>query len=218
MAGRKSLTNAIKRSTSPSLSSAVKQAVSGVVDIEPARSLAAAIKQSADDVRSATLSPKDDVLNSPQSTSPQSQPTPARRVFVVHGHDELSKAKVVRFLEQMQFEAIVLNEQSNQGRTIIEKIESYRDVGFAVVLLTPDDECISTGIASHRARQNVIWELGYFTALIGRNKVCVLREGDVELPSDISGVVVTELDARGGWQLDLARELKEAGFSVSIPL
>jgi predicted nucleotide-binding protein len=154
-----------------------------------------------------------------QMTTTKPAAAPSRRVFIVHGHDEAAKQSVARFLEQLKFQAIILHEQANQGRTIIEKIESNRDVGFAVVLLTPDDECVTPAGNKKRARQNVILELGYFISHLGRDRVAALKKGDVELPSDVMGVVYTEFDDRGAWKMDLARELKAAGYSIeAIPL
>ncbi|WP_232443066.1 TIR domain-containing protein [Burkholderia ubonensis] len=75
---------------------------------------------------------------------------------------------VARFLERVGFEPIILHEQANQGRTVIEKIEAHGEVGFAVVLLTPDDEgCVRGGEPQLRARQNVLLELGYFIGRLG---------------------------------------------------
>ena len=112
---------------------------------------------------------------------------PSRRVFIVHGHDEAAKQSVARFLEQMSFQPIILHEQPNLGRTIIEKIEDHHDVGFAVVLLTLDDECVTPTGNKKRARQNVVLELGYFIGHLGRDRVAALKRGDLELPSDIIG-------------------------------
>ena len=67
------------------------------------------------------------------------------KVFIVHGHDEGMREAVARFLERIGFEAIILHEQANQGRTVIEKIVTHGDVGFAVVLLTPDDDGCKKG-------------------------------------------------------------------------
>src|SRR5271165_2621569 len=93
------------------------------------------------------------------------------KVFVVHGHDEGALQAVARFLESIGLKAIVFREQPDQGCTIIEKFEACaREVGFAVVLLTPDD-LGGTAIAAaqvSRARQNVIFELGYFVGSLGR--------------------------------------------------
>jgi predicted nucleotide-binding protein len=101
----------------------------------------------------------------------------------------MARESVARFLEQIGFEAIILHEQANQGRTIIEKFEAHADVGFAVVLLTPDDEGRAKGgEIQSRAPQNVVLELGYFIGRLGRNKVCALKRGDLEFPSDYQGV------------------------------
>ena len=137
------------------------------------------------------------------------------KVFVVHGHDEGAKQSVARFLERIELEAIILHEQPDQGLTIIEKFEAYADqVGFAVILLTPDDiggPALAAAQAA-RARQNVIFELGYFAGKLGRGRACLLRKGDVEIPTDLSGVIYSEMDQADGWKLKLARELKAAGL------
>jgi hypothetical protein len=96
----------------------------------------------------------------------------ARKAFIVHGRDDGAREAVARYVEKLGFEAIILHEQANQGRTIIEKIEAHRDVGFAVVLLTPDDVGSIKGEALQpRARQNVLLELGYFVGRLGRSRV-----------------------------------------------
>lgn len=137
----------------------------------------------------------------------------SRRVFVVHGHDDGSREMVARFLEKVGFDAVILHEQANGGRTVIEKVEAHGDVGFAVVLLTPDDEgCVKGGTPEPRARQNVILELGYFIGRLGRGKVCALKRGALEIPSDYAGVVYESLD--GDWKQALGRELQEAGHEI----
>jgi len=143
-----------------------------------------------------------------------------KRIFLVHGHDEGWSQTVSRFLEKLDQEMVILREQPNQGQTVIEKFEQHSDVGFAIVLMTPDDR---GGVATssleqmhHRARQNVIFELGYFIAKLGRKRVTALYVEGVEIPSDYSGVLYLQLDARGAWRLELARELKEAGISVDM--
>jgi predicted nucleotide-binding protein len=139
----------------------------------------------------------------------------SRKVFVVHGHDEGAREAVARFLERIGFEAIILNEQANRGRTVIEKVVAHGDVGFAVVLLTPDDEGGKKGEAARpRPRQNVLLELGYFVGRLGRERVCTLTRGDIELPSDFGGVVYEPFDTGGGWRQSLARELQAAGFDI----
>jgi len=139
----------------------------------------------------------------------------SRRVFIVHGHDDGARETVARFLERIGLEAIILHEQANQGRTIIEKVVANSDVGFAVVLLTPDDEgCVKGGTPEPRARQNVLLELGYFIGLLGRDKVCALKRGTLEIPSDFTGVVWETMDTHGGWKQSLARELEAAGHNI----
>lgn len=110
---------------------------------------------------------------------------------------------------------MILHEQPNSGRTIIEKFEEYSNVGFAIVLLTADDiGGVKNGNELQlRARQNVIFELGFFNGKLGRNRVCCLYEAGVELPSDYSGVVYVEYDS-GQWKMNLVRELRAAGYQV----
>lgn len=139
----------------------------------------------------------------------------SKKVFIVHGHDVAAREMLARFLESVGLEPIILNEQANQGRTIIEKIEAHSDVGFAVILLTPDDEGrVKGGKLADRARQNVLLELGYFLAQLGRDKICALTKGDLEIPSDFAGVVWEPMDESGGWKQSLGRELEAAGFHV----
>jgi len=122
---------------------------------------------------------------------------------------------MARFLERIGFEAVILHEQASGNRTVIEKIEAHSDVGFAVVLLTPDDVGGEIGGEGQpRARQNVILELGYFVGKLGRSRVAVFRKGDVEVPSDFGGVVYVPLDGGGAWKQALASELQEAGFEI----
>jgi hypothetical protein len=137
----------------------------------------------------------------------------SNKVFIVHGHDEAAWQGLARFVEKLGLEAIVLQEQPDQGFTIIEKFETYaKQVGFAVVLLTPDDlggSALAPALGA-RARQNVIFELGYFAGKLGRARACLLRKGAAEIPSDLYGVIYTDMDAAGGWKLKLAKELKAA--------
>jgi predicted nucleotide-binding protein len=143
----------------------------------------------------------------------------SNNVFIVHGHDEQAKESSARFIEKLGLNAIVLHEQPNEGQTIIEKLEKHTDAAYAVILFTPDDlgASASTPDDLHpRARQNVLVELGYMAAKIGRNRVCVLRKGDVELPSDFLGVLYIDIDSAGAWRLTLAKELKVAGLKVDL--
>ena len=141
----------------------------------------------------------------------------ASDVFVIHGHDHGTKETVARFLQGLDLEPIILHEQPNQGRTIIEKFEEYAQVGYAVVLLTPDDVGGSNSDdLAPRARQNVILELGFFLGQLGRGKVAALVKSNLEIPSDYSGVLYIPLDENDGWQMKLARELKAAEFDIDL--
>ncbi len=138
-------------------------------------------------------------------------------VFVVHGHDDAKRESVARFVEKLGLKAIILHEQPNQGKTLIEKFEASSDVSFAVVLLTPDDTCETpSGEFRKRARQNVVFELGYFFGALRRRRVAALYTHGVELPSDVSGLAYIPLDDHGAWRLQLARELKAAGLDVDL--
>jgi predicted nucleotide-binding protein len=139
----------------------------------------------------------------------------SNKVFIVHGHDGESREAVARFLSQIGLEPIILHEQASRGRTVIEKVEANGDVGFAVVLLTPDDEgCKKGGTLEPRARQNVLLELGYFIGRLGRDRVCALKRGEVEIPSDFAGVVWGPMDDGYGWKQSLGRELQAAGYQI----
>ena len=155
---------------------------------------------------------------------PQVAPSrsPGRKIFVVHGHDNGLKETVARFLTRLQLDPIILHEKPNEGRTIIEKFEKHSEVDFAVVLFSPDDLAYRAGesasSAKHRARQNVVLELGFFMGSLGRNKVAALYAGDLELPSDYAGVVYVPIDAAGAWKYALAREIRSAGITVDMNL
>jgi predicted nucleotide-binding protein len=141
-------------------------------------------------------------------------------IFIVHGRDEVAKLEVTRFVEQLGLRAVILAEQPNAGRAIIEKLEEdTTGVAFAVALLTPDDV---GGLREEpdqlkpRARQNVIFELGYFIGKLGRHKVGVLYKAGVEIPSNYHGVSYILMDTGRGWKLDLAKEIKQAGVDVDL--
>lgn len=143
----------------------------------------------------------------------------SRRVFVVHGHDGAAKLAVSAFLEKLDLDPIILHEQPNKGRMIIEKFEQNADVAFAVVLLTPDDFGGSVSNRKKqnlRARQNVVFEFGYFIGRLGRKHVCALMSGKIEKPSDLDGVLYIPFEANAGWQLQLGRELQAAGIDVDL--
>lgn len=154
----------------------------------------------------------------------RSQPQPdapvdgGRTLFVVHGRDKGAKEEVARFLERVSNDrVVVLQEQPSAGKTIIEKLEGAVPANsFVVVIATADDEGRLRGDAdlALRARQNVIFELGWAAGRFGRNHLTVLKEDGVEMPSDYYGVVYIAFDSSGAWRLELVGELKTAGFVV----
>lgn len=141
-------------------------------------------------------------------------------VFLVHGRNDGLKETVARCIEKLGLCVTVLHEKPNEGKAIIEKFEDNAWAEFAVVLMTADDrgglKNQNTEDYQFRSRQNVIFELGYFIAKLGRKKVCALYEPAVEMPSDYSGVTYIEIDDKGGWRYQLAREFNHAGLSVDL--
>lgn len=142
------------------------------------------------------------------------------RVFLVHGHHEGAIQETARWLERFGLTVTILREQPNSGRTIIEKFIDFSDVAFAVILLTGDDrggpKDSSCDQQKMRARQNVILELGFFLAKLGRKRVCAVYQDGVEIPSDYDGVLFVPFDAAGAWRLSLAKELKAAGLHIDM--
>jgi predicted nucleotide-binding protein len=142
------------------------------------------------------------------------------KIFIVHGHDEVMKLNVARFIEKLKFDAIILHEKANKGKTIIEKIENFSDTSYAIVLYSP---CDVGGVSEEnlnlksRARQNVVFEHGFLIGKLGRDKVSALVKGDIELPSDTDGVVYIPYD-NYNWEKEIAKELKAAGYTVDMNL
>ncbi len=154
--------------------------------------------------------------------TPQSLPLlPPEKIFIVYGHDTSAREQLELLLRRLKFEPVILANLVAEGQTIIEMLERHRaNVKFACVLLTPDDEGYKRDCPREkkfRARQNVVLEMGMFLSTLGRKHVAILHKGDVELPSDIHGLVyipfqthVSEVKPR------LAAELQEAGFHINI--
>jgi len=162
----------------------------------------------------------------------------SNQVFIVHGHDSESKLELARLIEkEFKLNTIILHEQPNAGSTIIEKLERVSLYpGYVFVILTPDDIGAENNLQiklnelgeditikeldiklRNRARQNVILELGYFMAKVGRSRVCCLFKGDLEIPSDIFGVLYLEfIKSVGERYNEIRRELINAGFSIKL--
>ena len=137
------------------------------------------------------------------------------KIFIVHGHDGELKQSVARVIEKQGIEAIILSEQVNRGRTIIEKFEENADVGGAICLFTADDlgKAKSATDDQPRARQNVVLETGYFMGKLGRDRVVLLAGNGVEMPSDLSGVVYTNTV---DWRVELLKELRAMGYTIDF--
>jgi predicted nucleotide-binding protein len=152
---------------------------------------------------------------SARQKKPEITPMVGSKVFIVHGHNGEAKESVARFVEKLGLEAVILHERPNKGRTIITKFqEESQGAAFAVVLMTPDDEGRAVNAANlrSRARQNVVFELGFFIGKLGADRVAAMVKGDVERPSDFDGVVYISLDG-ADWRVKLASELRAAGLS-----
>ncbi len=146
-----------------------------------------------------------------------------KKIFIVHGHNEVMKQSVARFIENIGLEAIILSEQANKGKTTLEKFHINANVDMAIILLSGDDKGYSVKEGArkvkHRARQNVIFELGYFIGKFNREKVIALVENasNFETPSDLHGVVYTPFDGPdGAWKASVLKELKANGFDIDV--
>lgn len=139
------------------------------------------------------------------------------KIFIIHGHDGELKESVARLIEKQGIQAIILSEMTNTGKTIIEKFEENSDVGAAIALFTGDDVGGKADDKNPRprARQNVIFECGYFMGKLGRDRVIILSEPNVEMPSDLDGVVWTNKEF---WEIELLRDLNDMGFSIDLNL
>jgi predicted nucleotide-binding protein len=148
----------------------------------------------------------------------------SKKVFVVHGHNEVAKTNLEVLLNEIGLQPIVLHRQADEGLTVIEKFEKHSDVGYAFILLTPDDVAYPKADEAKndkdrkkelRARPNVIFEFGYFVGKLGRSRVCCLYTGDVTLPSDVSGMIYKKFNASiDEVAYSIIKDLKASGYSV----
>lgn len=145
---------------------------------------------------------------------------PSKKVFVVYGHDDTARLQLEAMLRRWDLEPIILDQQASAGQTIIEKLEEYgSDVGYAIVLATPDDEGKAKTEAElkPRVRQNVVLEMGMFLAKLGREKVAILLKEtpNFEKPSDIQGLVYIPYQNRvDDVAISLIRELARQGYNI----
>lgn len=139
-----------------------------------------------------------------------------KSVFIVHGHDEEMMKAAENFVIKIGYRPIILKDEVNQGKTIIEKIEEYSNVPYAIVLYSPCDKGYDVSKPDEircRARQNVVFEHGYLISRLSRKNVCALVKDGVEIPSDLSGIVFTPY--KEGWEQAIVKEMKSLGFNVN---
>ena len=156
-------------------------------------------------------------INKPEDKTNIIEKKYSNKIFIVHGHDDSAKNELARFIEKIGLKAIILHEQASGGNTIIEKIEEYANtVGFAIILYTACDKGKSKkeDDLKDRARQNVVFEHGYFVGKLGRNRVIALNKENIETPSDIDGVLYIPMDSAGAWKTQIVQELKTAGYTI----
>ena len=139
-----------------------------------------------------------------------------RRVFIVHGHDLHMRDQLADILRRLQFEPSILQEEANRSLTVIEKLErDTGSIGFAFVLYSPDDSGRQQGgIDKARARQNVVFEHGLLIGLLGRERTCAIIKSDIEIPSDIRGMLFEQITDLRGEAIKIAKVLKDAGYKV----
>jgi predicted nucleotide-binding protein len=144
-----------------------------------------------------------------------------KKVFIVHGHDSELKFQMSDWLQRIGLKPIILHLQANMGiSTIIEKIERNSDVGCAIILMTADDFGKAKGEEnfSPRARQNVIFEAGYFIGKLDRSKVIMLHDEGIEAPGDLAGCVYITADSYGGWKEAVRTEFAGIGIEYKDKL
>lgn len=156
--------------------------------------------------------------------STEKQPR-TKKVFVVHGRDEIAKTSLEVFLHEIGLEPVVLHRQADEGMTIIEKFEKHSDVGYVFILLTPDEVAYlasedgkpdSERNKEFRARPNVIFEFGYFVGKFGRSRVCCLYTGNVSLPSDVNGIIYKKFNKSiDEVAYSVIKDLKASGYTIS---
>jgi len=164
------------------------------------------------------LSPTEKATTSAQQATSASDAR--RRVFVVCGTDSEMKQTITNALTKLKIVPVVMCEEPSQGKKIVERFADYEDIGFAVILLSPDDSVYikdeSPIKRKLRPRQDVVFELGFLLGKLGKSNVLVFfREcANFEIPTDFEGIKVTAFDDRESWKLALLRELTNCGYSV----
>jgi predicted nucleotide-binding protein len=152
------------------------------------------------------------------------QPTRARKVLLAHGRDDRWAQAVAHLLEQAgSHELTILDQRAEQRAELLEDAGDQRAAPrYAVVLLTADDiggrrlESAEEPYFAPRARQDVVFEMGFLAAALTPACVCVLYEEGVELPCELDEISHVRLDLAGTWQPKLLMKLRRAGFDYDL--
>lgn len=158
-------------------------------------------------------------VNSNNMQSSKTQEIDKNKIFIVYGHDEDLRSKVEKFIKALGLTPVILSDKPNQGMTIIEKLRANSDVGFAIVLYTPDDSVKNVQNENETYKQprpNVIFEYGYFMGLLGRKKIALFIKDDVKGHTDIDGTGYIKVLDDENWKLPLKKELKAAGYDIDL--
>lgn len=164
------------------------------------------------------------ILGTAQVAEAAGTTAPSRKVFVVYGHDSQARTQLEAMLRRWDLDPLILDQLPSEGQTVIEKLEKYtqKDVSFAVVLATPDDEGNAAGKHDEkksRAKQNVVLELGLLLSKLGRPRVAILLKGQekMERPSDIQGLIYLPLtDDVAETKVQLAKEMEKQGLKIAV--
>lgn len=141
------------------------------------------------------------------------------QIFIVPGQDVVARDKVTSFIESLDLEVIILEDQAFSNQTLLEKIEANSNAKFAIIIYTPsqkDEKLLENGNVKLKAQQNKIFEHGFLMGKIGKSNVCALVNENIEMPNDISGAAYISMDKTDLWCYTLARELKKAGYTINM--
>jgi len=160
----------------------------------------------------------DDYINDNRKNDMIQKTTSKLDIFIVHGRNDTAKYKIKSFMQTLKLNPIILHEQTNRGKTIIEKFEEYSNVPAAIILFNDDDlgKYKDDDKLEKRARQNVIFEAGYFIGKLGRANTIILLDESLKIPSDLDGYVYIKMDENNRWHIELAKELKDIGYDIDL--
>ena len=153
--------------------------------------------------------------NEPTQEVLKDAPNILNKILIVYGHNDAVRQKVSRILEQQGIVPVALDEKYDVGPTIIEKFEKYSDCNAAICIFSSDDlgKAKEENGLKPRARQNVVFETGFFSGKFGRNKTIILYDESVELPSDLNGIVYININ---GFEMNLLKSLNTMGFNIDF--